>query len=323
MSELTVRPTGAREGFLNFPLQLDLNSLVADFAILGVPFGVPYKHDEHPNDQAKAPDALRSFPSDLDIQYTLEHYDYDLGGPLLNGRDLAVADCGNVSVDPDDPHEHYRRAETCARTIFESGAVLITLGGDHGVPIPILRALEVLGEKLTLVHIDAHLDWREDIDGEKEGYSSTIRRASEMPWIGDIIQIGMRGIGSARAAEVNDAIRHGCQIIDAYQMHEMGIDAALQKIPDNGLYYLTIDADGIDPTIMPAVMAQTPGGLSWVQLRRFIHGLLAKGRVAGLDLVELAPSYDVANVSLIHAERLICNFIGASVRHGHTRKPLT
>ena len=138
-----------------------------------------------------------------------------------------------------------------------------------------------------------------------------------MPWIDKIVQIGLRGIGSARAPEVEDARAYGADLISAYEMHDIGMDAVLDRIPDGGPYYLTIDADGVDPTIMPAVMAQTPGGLDWVQLRKLIHGLVNKGRVVGIDLVEIAPQHDVGNTTMIHAERLICNFIGASIRAGH------
>ncbi len=127
----------------------------------------------------------------------------------------------------------------------------------------------------------------------------------------------MRGIGSARTGEVDDAMAYAAEIISAYKMHVIGMDAVLDRIPDSGPYYLTIDADGIDPTIMPAVMAQTPGGLSWVQIRKLIHGLVNKGRVLGMDLVEIAPMHDLGNITMIHAERLICNFIGASVRAGY------
>jgi agmatinase len=95
------------------------------------------------------------------------------------------------------------------------------------------------------------------------------------------------------------------------------MENVLKRIPDGGPYYLTIDADGIDPTIMPAVLAQTPGGLNWMQLRKLIHGLVSKGRVLGMDLVEIAPTYDVGKITMIHAERLICNFIGATVRAGY------
>lgn len=316
-SELTVPPGQTGGTFLEFPLALNLDELQADFAILGIPFGMPYSASSMANDQSNAPDAIRHASTAEDIEYTKNHYDFDLGGHLFAGKDISVVDCGNVSADSADHAEHYRRAEQAARKIFDSGAILISLGGDHGIPIPVMRALEVLNETITLVQVDAHLDWRDEVNGETEGYSSPIRRASEMPWIDKIVQIGLRGIGSARAPEVADAQAYGADLISAYEMHDIGIDAVLDRIPDGGPYYLTIDADGIDPTIMPAVLAQTPGGLNWIQTRKLIHGLVNKGRVVGIDLVEIAPSNDVGNITMVHAERLITNFIGASIRAGH------
>lgn len=318
MTKKLIEPPDATLGtFLDFPLVTNLDSLEADIAILGIPFGMPYESSAMANDQSRAPDAIRQATSLSDIAYTKNHFDWDLGGPLLDGRDIKVIDCGNVTADTADHKEHYRRAEQAARKLFAANTTLITLGGDHGIPIPVMRALEVHGAPITLVHIDAHLDWRHEVNGETEGYSSPIRRASEMPWIDKIVQIGMRGIGSARTGEVDDAMAYGAKIIGAYEMHDIGMDAVLERIPGTGPYYLTIDADGIDPTIMPAVMAQTPGGLSWVQIRKLIHGLVNKGRVVGMDLVEIAPMHDVGNITMVHAERLICNFIGASVRAGY------
>ncbi len=320
MSSQLVEPpnTGSRT-FLDFPLVSDLDELKADFAILGIPFGMPYDPAAFPNDQSRAPDAIRSASSEEDIAYTKSHYDWDLGGPLFDGRDIRVVDCGNVTAGASDHEAHYRRAEQVARKVFAAGTTLITLGGDHGVPIPVMRALEVFGKPVTLVHVDAHLDWRHEVNGETNGYSSPIRRASEMPWIDKIVQIGLRGIGSARSGEVEDARAYGAELIDAYEMHDIGMDAVLDRIPDGGPYYLTIDADGIDPTIMPAVLAPTPGGLDWLQTRKLIHGLVKKGPVLGMDLVEIAPGRDVGNITMIYAERLICNFIGASLRAAITR----
>jgi agmatinase len=314
-TRLTKAPSGPPRTFLDFPLALDLDSLDANIAILGIPFGMPYRPSEMANDQSRAPDAIR-LASD-ETGYTREHYDWDLGGPLLDGRDVRVVDCGNATADMSDHKEHYRRAEVAAKRIFRSGATLVTLGGDHGIPIPVMRALEGIAADITLVHVDAHLDWRNDVNGEPEGYSSPIRRASEMAWFGKIVQIGIRGIGSARTGEVEDARAYGADIVTAYELHDIGMEAVLERIPDGGPYYLTIDADGIDPTIMPAVMAQTPGGLNWVQTHKLIHGLVRKGRVLGMDLVEIAPSHDVGNITMVHAERLLCNFIGACVRAGY------
>lgn len=309
-------PSGPCRTFLDFPLAEDLDALKADVAILGIPFGMPYSPGAMANDQSRAPDALRL--ASEDPEYTKNHYDWDLGGPLLDDKDVRVVDCGNVTADMGDHAEHYRRAETAVRKILKAGATPIILGGDHGVPIPVMRALEETGETgITLVHVDAHLDWREEVNGETEGYSSPIRRASELPWFDQIIQIGIRGIGSARTGEVADAREYGCDIISAYEMHEIGMTEVLKRIPNGGPYYLTIDADGMDPTIMPAVMAQTPGGLNWLQIRQLVQGLVSKGRVLGMDLVEIAPSRDVGNTTMVHAERLICNFIGAAVRAGY------
>jgi len=313
--KLTEAPGRTPRTFLDYPFVDDLDDLRADIAILGIPFGMPYHPAAMANDQSNAPDALRHAGQEVD--YTRNHYDWDLGGPLLGGQDVKVVDCGNVTADVSDHKEHYRRAEKAARKIIRAGATIIAVGGDHGVSIPVMRALEEHGSPTTLVHIDAHLDWRDEINGETEGYSSPIRRASEMPWVEKIVQIGMRGIGSARSAEVSDARAYGADIVTAYELHDIGIDAVLRRIPDGGPYYLSIDADGIDPTIMPAVMSQTPGGLDWVQIRALLHGLANKGRIVGMDLVEIAPQFDVGNITMVHAERLICNFIGATVRAGY------
>lgn len=309
---LTEPPSSPARTFLDFPFAGNLDALEADIAILGVPFGMPYSADAMANDQSRTPDLLRQ-AADLP-GYTRDHHDWDLGGPLLDRRKVRIVDCGNVTADHTDHREHYRRTEAAARKIFAAGATLVAIGGDHGIPIPIMRALEVHGRTVTLVHVDAHLDWRDEINGEREGYSSPIRRASEMPWIGPIVQIGMRGIGSAREQEVLDARAYGADVVTAYELHDIGMEAVLARIPDGGPYYLTIDADGLDPTIMPAVMSPTPGGVDWVQIWKLVHGLVKKGPVLGMDLVEIAPSHDVRQLTLIYAERLICNFIGATVR---------
>lgn len=316
-TDLIEPPLRSSQTFLDFPLVTNLNTFDADIAILGIPYGIPYFVEEMGSDTCRGPDAIRQYAGMEDLAYKREHYDFDFHGPLLDNRDVKVVDCGNVTADPNDHGQHYLRAENAARIIFGKGATLIALGGDHGIPIPVLRALEVFNTKVTLVQVDAHLDWLDEKNGVRDGYSSPVRRASEMPWIGEIVQIGLRGPGSACEQEVQDALSYGAKLIDAYEMHAIGIDAVLDQIPDGDPYYITIDADGIDPTIMPGVMAQSPGGLTWVQIRALIHGLTKKGRVLGMDLVEVAPILDVGNTTLIHAERLLCNFIGACVRAGY------
>ncbi len=310
---LTVAPAQGFTSFLGFPVHTDLDTLEADVAILGIPYGAPYAMDQVANDQSRAPGAIRAQSGQ--IGDGLDRWDFDLGGPLFDGREVRVVDCGDVPGDPADLAGTYERAQAAARAILEAGAVPIVLGGDHGVPIPVFRAFEGRGP-ITLVHVDAHIDWRHEVNGVREGYSSPIRRASELPWFEGIFQIGMRGTGSARTQELREAQAYGAEIVTAYQVHEAGMGAVLARIPDGGAYYLTIDADGLDPSIMPAVAAPVPGGLLFHQVRELIHGLAAKGRVVGMDLVEVAPARDVNAISCITAGRLVVNLIGAPARAG-------
>jgi len=112
---LTQITSRAPQTFLDFPFADNLDELDADFAILGIPFGMPYSVESMANDQSNAPDAIRQFANYLDISYTRSHYDFDLGGTLLDGKDIKVVDCGNVTADSNDHREHYRRAEVVAR----------------------------------------------------------------------------------------------------------------------------------------------------------------------------------------------------------------
>ncbi len=95
------------------------------------------------------------------------------------------------------------------------------------------------------------------------------------------------------------------------------MDHVLSKIPPGGLYYLTIDADGLDPSVMPAVAGPAPGGLTYPQARKLIHGLVSKGRVVGMDIVEITPARDINQISAITATNLILNMIGKCVRAGY------
>jgi agmatinase len=141
-----------------------------------------------------------------------------------------------------------------------------------------------------------------------------------MAHVTDIFQIGIRSQGSARRADVEAAQAYGASIVTAYELHDVGMDAILARIPDNARYYITIDADGLDPSIMPAVEGPAPGGVTFHQARKLIHGLVGKGRVVGMDIVEITPSRDVNRISAITAGRLFLNLIGAAVRAGYFDK---
>jgi agmatinase len=291
-----------------------LDGLAADIAFLGVPYGQAYSYEDITNDQSNGPTAMRE--ASARIVRSIERYDFDLGGPLYDGRPIRTVDCGNIRTELGDPAAHSRYTEQAVRAILNAGAMPIVLGGDHGVPIPVLRAFDRHGP-ITLIQIDQHIDWRDEVNGVREGLSSPIRRASEMAHVGEIFQIGLRATGSARTEEVEAAQAYGAQLITAWELHDAGMDAVLARIPDGGRYYLTVDLDGMDPSIAPAVAAPCPGGVTFDQARKLIHGLVRKGRVVGMDVVEITPRDDVNQITCITAGRLIVNLIGMAVRAGY------
>lgn len=315
---LTVPPSQSHQTFLYSPLATDLDALDAHVAIIGMPYGNAYEPHAVSNDQTRAPDAIRR-ASDR-MSRSLERYDFDVGGPIYDDRALKVVDVGNVPFDIHDHRSHFARAETVVRKVLAAGAMPITLGGDHGIPIPIFRALDGHGP-VTLVQIDAHIDWRNQVNGVRDGLSSPIRRASEMAHVDQIFQIGIRSQGSARTKEVEAALAYGAHLITAYDVHDLGMDAIVDRIPDGGRYYITIDADGLDPSVAPAVEGPAPGGLLFHQVRRLIHRLVRKGRVLGMDIVEITPSIDVNGITSLVAGRLIVNLIGAAVRADYFDAP--
>lgn len=314
ISPLVAAPDGAAT-FLGAPLVTNLDTIEADVAVLGIPYGVPYGMGGVAGGSSEAPAAIRGQSARYGYGRFLSHYDLDFDdGDTLLGRSLRIVDCGDVLADPLDFPANVARATDAVRRIIERGALPFILGGDDSIPIPFFRAFEGHGP-LTLIQIDAHLDYRDEVDGVREGYSSPMRRAAEMPWIERIVQIGMRGVGSARQPEVEAARANGNLIIRARELHEQGTAAILARIPA-GPYLITIDADGLDPSVAPGVGAPAPGGLSYDQATSLLRGLAGKGRTAGLDVVEIVPALDLNNISSLVAVRLIMTVLGAAVRSG-------
>ena len=302
---------GNTKTFAGLPACMDLDDLSAQIAVIGIPHGTSYNPGKLSH-SAEAPAAIRHAAA----RYARmrDHYDFDLGGPLLANRSVRVVDCGDLAGDPGDPASNCKRAMEKIRSILKAGAVPIVLGGDDSVPIPFFRAYQGYGP-LTIVQIDAHLDWRHEVNGVTDGPSSTMRRASEMPWIGRLIQVGMRGVGSARIEEVDAARAYGAEIITAKEVHEKGVQQILSLVPDGSACLMTIDCDGLDPSIMPAVNAPVPGGLSYRQVIDLMHGLAQKSEIQGFDLVEFAPDKDMNGLAALTAARIVWNMIGALVRY--------
>ena len=274
-------------------------------AIFGAPHGTPYKSIDN-RIFATAPDAFRKALA-ADAEW-LDHWDFDLGGSLLQ-YGLKIADLGNLATKPRTGAQNRKLIETCTRRILEAGAVPIMFGGDDSTPIPFISGFAG-SPPITILQIDAHIDWRDERHGERLGFSSTMRRASEQPHVWRIVQAGSRGIGSARAQEVKDALNWGSHIVTSRDIHHSGLDAVLQHIPEDSGCVISLDLDAIDLSQMPAVAYPTPGGLTYTQVIGLIEGVARKARIAGLAMVEFVPNRDVNGTAAFTAARLAANVIG-------------
>lgn len=302
-----------RPTFLDMPRCDDLATLEADVAIIGVPYGYPYGMDGSTSPSSTAPAAMR----EQSVRWApfLSHYDYDFGSDIFAGRDVRIVDCGDVAMEPGAYAANSAMTTRVLTAILDRGAVPFVLGGDHSIPIPVFRAYETHGP-IFIVQLDQHIDWRQEREGVVEGLSSTARRASEMPWVAGLAQIGMRAVGSARQQEVDDALAYGTIQVRAEELHEVGVQAVLDRVPAAAQYYVTFDADALDVPIAPGVITPGFGGVTYYEASNLLRGLARKGRIAGMDMVEVVPSLDVANITSHVAARLMVNLIGEMAHTG-------
>jgi agmatinase len=295
-------PNSTPATFLGLPHCSDLSKLDAAVAILGVPVATPY-----PSSglfAAGSPAAIRAGISTYSSN--IGHHDFEIDGSLLDEAYGAVVDAGDLPAGDSDYTANRQSITRAVQRILDRGAAPVVIGGDDSVPIPVLQAYEDRGP-VTILQIDAHIDWRDEVNGERYGLSSNMRRAAEMPWIKNIIQVGMRSVGSARQREYQEALDWGVHIVTARQLHRDGIDPVLELVPADSAVYVAFDCDSLDSSIMPAVLAPTPGGLSYWNVVDLLHGVAARAQFCGFSLVEFAPEKDRDGNAALTAARIIFN----------------
>jgi agmatinase len=276
--------------------------------IIGADHGSPYKPGV-PSHASGGAAALRRGSELFSKQLT--QVDFDLGGPLLSGPDdRSIVDCGDLDLDLVDSAANRARIEDAVRTMLNAGVVPAILGGDDSVPIPVFAAYEGRGP-ITMVQVDAHVDWGDTIMGNRYGYGSPMRRAAELPWITGMVQVGIRGLGSGTADQHDDARGWGSHIFTMQDIRRDGIGAALSVVPEGGDCFVTIDFDGLDPSVVPAVNMPTPGGLCYQDVLELLQGVARKSRIVGATLVEFVPSRDDTNgLAAVTASRIALSTIG-------------
>ena len=288
--------------FLSAPYQPDLDKLNADFAVLGVPFdegtwGQPGERygprDLRENSQEYAHDLTEGF------------YYIDGDRTLLKGK--RWADVGDVVVYPTVPAETGQKTTDAVKKILAKKSFPIILGGDHSITFPVIRAYDV---PLTVVHIDAHLDTWNGAKGNLD-HASWVLRVAKLPSVKKIVQLGMRGIANDPEAAGN-AKAIGTKVITGEEIHRRGVSAAIEAIPQSENIYVTFDVDSMDPTLAPGTGTLEPGGLTFTEIDELMQGIPKKGKLVGLDIVEVNPYRDPSGRTAQTAIRLMVDLLGAA-----------
>ncbi len=212
---------------------------------------------------------------------------------------LAVADVGDCLFDFGRPENVPDEIERHARQIIDQGPALLALGGDHFIAYPLLKAhAKKHGAPLSLLHFDAHSDtWADKNDRIDHGTMFYWATRNGLVDPASSVQIGLR---------TRNPDTLGFNIIDAPWVHEHGVAAVVEKTRDclgEGPVYLTFDIDCLDPSVAPGTGTPVCGGLSSHQAMSILRGL-AGIDVVGMDIVEVAPAYDVGEITALAAAHL-------------------
>jgi agmatinase/guanidinopropionase len=272
-----------------------------DVAILGVPFdsGTSYRSGTRFGPRKIRESSLMIWGHNSTLHVT----------PL---KKLKVVDYGDVSVIPTSI-EHTMAAITAnASGIIDMGTTLITLGGDHSIALPLLRAHAKKHGPVSLVHIDAHIDtWESEYEGVPYSHGTPFRHALQEGLIraGEYVQIGIRGPLSGEN-DYEDARTLGAQILTIHDVMERGIPEVLKEVHRRmqGPVYVTVDIDSADPAFAPGTGTPEVGGLTSYQLLQLVRGLHGLNLI-GFDLVEVSPPYDHGDITAILAANLAFEYL--------------
>ena len=295
--------------FMGIPPCDDLTMIVADAVLIGADCATPY-----PNAGAYCaggPAAIRR--AIAPYASGLGHMNFDLDGATIPAGKIAL-DAGDLPQDPGDPEGNRARITHAIGQIIDAGAVPFLLGGDDSLPIPMIAAYGERARPVTIVQVDAHIDWRQEVDGEPMGLSSTMRRASEMAHVERIIQVGQRGIGSARPQDYHDALDWGVSFVPAREIARDGVSRAIDLVPEGSDVIFCLDYDALDPSLMPAVIGRTAGGMSYWQVISLLEGVARRGRIVGVAMVEYMPSRDVDDLGALLAGQILATSLGTVLR---------
>jgi len=272
-----------------------------DVAIVGIPFdsGVSYRPGARfgPAGVRQGSKLLRPYHFSLDVE------------PF---RVQQVADAGDVACSPFNIQTAVAQIEEGAGQLLESAGRLISIGGDHTIALPLLRAVNRKFGRVAVLHFDAHLDTWDTYFGEPYTHGTPFRRASEEGLLDKThsVHVGTRGPLYA-SSDIEEDVQLGFDLVPAMELEELGIQGTVDRIKQrvgNSPLYISIDIDVLDPAHAPGTGTPEAGGLTSRELLGTLRGL-RELPIVGADIVEVSPPYDHAEMTTVAAAHVIYELV--------------
>ena len=290
--------------FGKYPYQQNWNEIDADIAILGAPFDCG---SQWRTGSRMGPRGVR----EASTLYSFGHdgaYDHEDDIVYLKS-DSKIIDIGDADIIHTDTISSHKNIEYGVKKILASDAIPIVIGGDHSVNIPCINAFRD-NKPFHLIQIDAHLDFVDERHGVKFGHGNPMRRAAEKSYVKGLTQIGIRNVSSTAKEGYEQARKMGSNIISVRKFRKLGVDRVIEQIPENIPYYISVDIDAFDPSIASGTGTPSHGGFMYYEVLELIDLIAQKGKIIGMDLVEVAPDYDMTSSTTTLAAQLLLNSIG-------------
>lgn len=286
---------GGPNTFMRLPVAADAAGL--DVAIVGIPMDIGTSWRS----------GTRFGPKSIRAESAMIR-PYNMGSGAAPFDSLNCADIGDVAINTFDLKDSVARITEAYRAILKHKAKPVTLGGDHTLTLPILRAIAEKHGPVALVHVDAHADINDHMFGEAIAHGTPFRRAYEEGLIraDKVWQIGLRGSGYT-ADDFNEARGWGFNVVQAEEIWHQPLGPLAVKIREqigDHPVYITFDIDSLDPAYAPGTGTPEICGLTTPQAVQLIRGLRGLD-IVGCDLVEVSPPYDPSGNTALTAANLV------------------
>lgn len=267
---------------MNSQEQLSAKHPLGNIRVLGIPFD---ENESFLRGPAEGPASIRAAMHEGSMNLWTE------SGMKLEALSK-WQDTGDVDLT--DGVDAFAKIEAAVATIVAQGERVVSLGGDHSITYPILRAYARQYTSLTILHLDAHPDLYEDYEGNRFSHACPFARIMEDHLATRLVQVGIRTMNSQQREQ---AQRYGVEVIEMRQWSP-ALQLALQ-----GPIYLSLDLDVLDPAFAPGVSHHEPGGFTTRELIRILQGITEP--IVGADIVELNPKRDPQKITTMVAVKLL------------------